>query len=568
MKKFRWQLLIILVTGFVVGVLLIVQQLNTGENVDSTPSPVSGGTYTEALIGEFMRLNPFLDIYNEPDNSVDQLIFNGLVKFDSEGNAEADLAESWGISQDGTIYNFSLRDDVYWHDGEVFDSSDVLFTIGILQSGNSLIPEDLREFWAEIEVVALSENLVQFLLPESFSPFLDYLTFGILPEHILGSLTLDEMIDDSFNLAPIGTGPFRFQRLLVEDDQIVGVVLEAFDAYFEGRPYLDEFIFRYYSTSEEALAAYQAGEVEGIGEVDNSILEEVLAESDLSIYTAREPLLTMVYLNLSDPEVNFLQTADFRRALMMAINRDLIIENIYNGQAVPANGPIMQGTWAYYDDLEVVTYDLSEAQDLFESTGVTYDEVEEVYLTEDDLEVAVTLLYPDTTEHAAIAQQIKSDWEALGVKVTLDAQPYETVIENLEAREYQTALVDINLTGSPDPDPYPFWGQAQVQSGQNYAEWEDSTASEYLEEARMTTDVSERERLYRNFQVLFMREMPSLPLFYPVYTYAITDDINGVNMGPIFESGDRFKNVNNWYILSGTETTTTQTVEVTVEAEE
>jgi len=551
-----------------VGVLLIVQQINPGQDVESTPSPISGGIYTEALIGEFMRLNPFLDIYNQPDYSIDQLIFNGLIKFDSQGNAIADLAESWGISKDGTVYNLSLRPDVYWHDGEPFTSGDVIFTIGILQSEHSLIPEDLREFWAEIEVVVLSEDQIQFLLPEPFAPFLDYLTFGILPEHILGGMGLEEMIDDPFNLAPIGTGPFRFQRILVEDSQIVGVVLEAFDAYFEGRPYLDEFIFRYYPSSEDALAAYRAGEVEGIGDVDSSILEEVLAEPDLSIYTAREPLLTMVYLNLDNPEVNFLQTPDFRRALMMAINRDLIIKNVFNGQAVPANGPIMPGTWAYYSDLEQVAYDKMEAQDLFESTDVTYDAEGDVYLTEDSLEIALTLLYPDTEEHTAIAQQIKSDWEALGIKVTLDARPYEEVLVNLAAREYQTALVDVNLTGSPDPDPYPFWGQAQVQSGQNYAEWDNRSASEYLEQARMTVDKGERERLYRNFQVLFMREMPSFPLFYPVYTYAITDDINGVNMGPIFEPGDRFNNVNYWYILSGKETTTTETVEITIETGE
>ena len=547
------------------GVLLIVQQMNPGEDVESTPSPISGGTYTEALVGEFMRLNPFLDIYNQPDYSVDQLIFNGLIRFDSKGVSQADLAESWGISQDGTIYNFSLRSDVYWHDGEVFDSGDVMFTIGILQSGHGLIPEDLRDFWAEVEVVALSEDHLQFLLPEPFAPFLDYLTFGILPEHILGGLGLEEMIDQAFNLAPIGTGPFRFQRLLVEDDQIVGVVLEAFDAYFMDRPYLDEIVFRYYPSSEAALIAYRAGEVEGIGDVDLSILEEVLAEPELSIYTAREPLLTIVYLNLDNPEVSFLQTPDFRRAMMAAINRSLIIENIYTGQAVPANGPIIPDTWAYYADLEKIAYDTMESKRLFESTGVIYDETGDLYLTEDGLEVAVTLLHPDTTVHSAIAQQIKSDWEALGIQVTLDPQPYEDVLTRLETRDYQTALVDINLTGSPDPDPYPFWGQAQVQSGQNYAEWDNRSASEYLEQARMTVDVGERERLYRNFQVLFMRELPSLPLFYPVYTYAITDDINSVNMGPIFEPGDRFNNVNYWYILSGKETTTTLTVEETID---
>jgi len=184
MKKYRWQLLIVLVTGLIVGILLIIQQMDDGEEVQSTPSPISGGVYTEALIGEFMRLNPFLDLYNEPDRAVDQLIFNSLVKFDSRGIPQSDLAESWGVSKDGTVYNFSLRTDVYWHDGEPFNSQDVLYTIGLLQSQHNLIPEDLRNFWAEVEVVALSDIQLQFLLPEPFAPFLDYLSFGILPNQI------------------------------------------------------------------------------------------------------------------------------------------------------------------------------------------------------------------------------------------------------------------------------------------------------------------------------------------------------------------------------------------------
>jgi peptide/nickel transport system substrate-binding protein len=561
MKKYRWQLLIILMTGLIVGILLIIQQMDDGEETQSTPSPISGGVYTEALIGEFMRLNPFLDFYNEPDRAVDQLIFSGLIKVDARGIPQTDLAESWGVSRDGTVYNFSLRSDVYWHDGEAFDSNDVLFTTGILQSQHNLIPEDLRNFWAEVEVVALSDTQLQFLLPEPFAPFLDYLSFGILPEHQLSGLGLEELVDHPFNLGPVGTGPFRFQRLIVEDGEITGVVLEAFDAYFLDRPYLDEFIFRYYPNSSDALAAYQEGEVEGFGKVHSSILSEVLAEPNLSVYTTREPLLTMAYLNLDNPEVSFLQNPDFRRALMMAINRQSIIEQVFNGQAVPANGPILPGTWAYYNELEKIPFNPVEAERLFKSTGVSFDEEAEIFQSESGLPITLTLLHPDTPIHTSIAERIQSGWEALGIDVVLVSKPYENVLEDLSLRDYQTALVDINLTRSPDPDPYPFWGQAQMQSGQNYAEWDNRTASQYLEQARMTADVGERERLYRNFQVLFMRELPSLPLFYPVYTYAVTDDLNDINLGPLFEPSDRFNNVHEWYILSSIETNDNGTIE-------
>ena len=551
MKKFRWQLLIILITGLIVGVLLIIQQMDGEDETPLTPLPISGGIYTEGLIGNFMRLNPFLDIYNPPDHDVGRLLFNGLIKFDSRGIPQANLAESWGVSQDGTVYNFSLREDVYWHDGEVFDSSDVLFTIDILQTQHALIPEDLRSFWSQVEIVVLSDRQIQFRLPEPFAPFLDYLAFGILPEHILGGLSLDEIVDHPFNLAPVGTGPFRFQRLLVENDQIVGVVLEAFDAYFLSRPFLDEFIFRYYPTSQDALAAYRRGEVEGIGDVHDSILQDVLMEPGLSVFTAREPLLTIVYLNLDNPQVGFLQDPQFRRSLMASINRSVMIARVFQGQAIPANGPILPGTWAYYDDLEKIDFDPTQAQRLFEATGAIFNEEEERFESDSGLAIALTLIHPNTDKHIQMAEIIQSGWEALGIDVTLEAKPYDQVLQDLESRSYETALVDINLTRSPDPDPYPFWGQAQVQSGQNYADWDNRSASEFLEQARMTVDFGERERLYRNFQVLFMRELPSLPLLYSTYTYAVSVDINGVTLGPIFEPGDRFNNVHTWFILTG-----------------
>ena len=545
------------------GILLIIQQLDENEEIKATPSPIAGGIYTEGLVGEFMRLNPFLDIYNQPDRDVGQLIFSSLILFDSSGIPQADLAESWGVSRDGTVYNFSLRTDVFWHDGEVFDSNDVLVTIDLLKSHHPLIPEDLQTFWEEVEVVVLSDSQLQFLLPEPFAPFLDYLSFGILPEHIFAGLGMDEIVDHPFNLAPVGTGPFKFNRLLVEDDQIVGVVLDAFDEYFQSRPYLDEINFRYYPNSDAAFEAYLQGEVEGLGEVHSAILDEVLEEPNLSIYTARKPLLTMVYLNLDNPEVEFLQTPEFRMALMAAINRNRIIENTYNGQAIPALGPIMPGTWAFYPDLETIDYDPIRAENYFESSGVSFDEEEAGFVSESGLPIALTLLYPETAHHEAIAEQIASDWEILGVDVTLVGKPYEAVLEDLAAREYQTSLVDINLTSSPDPDPYPFWGQAQMDSGQNYAEWDNRSASELLEQARMTVDMAERGRLYRNFQVLFMRELPALPLFYPVYTYAVSEDIKGINFGPIFDPSDRFNNVHNWYILQSLESQSTTAPETT-----
>ena len=162
----------------------------------------------------------------------------------------------------------------------------------------------------------------------------------------------------------------------------------------------------------------------------------------------------------------------------------------------------------------------------------------------------LVLLTPDDPDHLAMAELIKKGWEAVGVAVDILAKPYEQVTADLQARNFDACLVDVDLSDSPDPDPYPFWGASQVESGQNYSHWVNLTASEYLEQARVQVDSELRSKLYRNFQVLFQEDLPSLPLFYHVYNYAVKDTVKNVSMGAIYSPADRFVGVREWYILA------------------
>ncbi|HJQ15354.1 MAG TPA: ABC transporter substrate-binding protein, partial [Anaerolineales bacterium] len=128
MKQLRWQILVVLVTLGIVAVLLFSQQSPTITG-PILPQPEQGGVYTEGLVGSLGRLNPLLDWNNVADRSVDRLLFTGLIRFNERGLPEADLAEAWGVAQDGTVYNFSIRQNAVWHDGTPVTSDDVMFTI-------------------------------------------------------------------------------------------------------------------------------------------------------------------------------------------------------------------------------------------------------------------------------------------------------------------------------------------------------------------------------------------------------------------------------------------------------
>ena len=548
MKKIRWQLIIIFLTGLVVGALLLIEQ-PAAQSPAAAPEPTQGGAYAEALIGSLQRLNPLLDFYNSADRDVDRLIYSRLITFDNRGNPLADLADSWGISKDGTIYNFAIKEGVKWHDGETLTSDDIVFTIDLMRTDSPVIPSDLAEFWRNVEVTAVSPTQLQFKLPEPFSPFLDYLSFGVLPRHLLDGVAFEDLVDSPFNLQPVGSGPYQFDRLIVEDGNITGVVLAVNPNYYGGKPFIEQLVFRYYPDDVSALDAYRNGNVQGIAGVTQATLAEVLAEPGLSVYTSRLPELSMVLFNVKSNDKPFLGDAAVRKALYTGLNRQWMVDRILNGQAILADGPIFPGTWAYNDALQRVNFDAAQAQDMLVEAGYVIGAEDVTVRAKDGNPLAFTLIYPDTPEHEQIAQAIQRDWEALQARVELEAVPYDVLLnERLANRDFQAALVDINLARSPDPDPYPFWDQVQATSGQNYTQWDNKMASDYLENARITLDITERARLYRNFQAIFAEELPALPLFYPVYNYAVDTQVQGIRMGPLFDASDRFSSVTDWFL--------------------
>jgi peptide/nickel transport system substrate-binding protein len=549
MKQLRWQILIVVVTLALVGVLLLTRE--PGEQVFA-PQPTTGGIYTEGLVGSLSRLNPLLDFNNPADRDIDRLLFSGLIRFDSRGMPMPDLAESWGVSEDGKIYNFTLRGNAYWHDGQPVTSDDVLFTLDLIKANASLYSADVSAMWKEIKITRRDDKNIRFDLPEPFAPFLDYLTFGVLPKHILETVPASELVNAPFNLAPIGTGPYRFDHLIVENGQALGVALVPFEKYYGSAPFIEQMIFRYYPSSRAALDAYRQGEVLAISRITPDVLPEALAYPGLAVHTGRLPELSMVLFNLNDPAATFLQDAKLRRALLLGLNRQYMVDRLLGGQAIVADGPIFPGTWAYYEGVEHLDYDPDAAIALLKANNYAIPATGgDVRADKDGKLIEFTLAHPDDALHTSLAQSIQRDWAKIGVKANLQAVPYDQLVNDLLIpRQYQAALIDLNLSRMVDPDPYPFWHQSEATGGQNYSQWNNHTASEYLEQARTTTKYDERTRLYRNFQAIFAKELPALPLYYPVYSFGVDRQVFGVQLPALFDTSDRFQTITQWYLIT------------------
>mgnify|MGYP001765576186 CR=1 FL=1 len=561
MKKYRWQLLVLFLTGLVVGILLLLEKRG-GLGEVSTLQPAIGGSYTEALIGNPQRMNPLLDASNSVDRDVDKLIFSGLVRFDSRGIPAPDLAETIGISQDGMLYNIKLKPDLVWHDGKDLTTKDILFTIDLIRNGEEYVPEDVRTLWDSIEVYLFDDLNMQLKLPEPYAPFMDYLTFGVLPQHLFDGMDINEIAASPLNLQPVGSGPYRFGELLMEGSTISGIRLVANEDFAGESPFLQEIVFRYYPDASSAYQAFVQGSVQGISEVPANLLPQALANEDLNIYTGRLPRISLVLLNLNDTGVPFFQELAVRKALLLGMNRHAIISENFNGQAIVANGVILPGTWAYNESIVEVGYDPQSAAETLKNAGYVVTGENSTTRVKEDVALSFVLSYPDDDLHQGIAQMIAENWRTLGVDVTLEGVPPDVFVsEKLEPRAYQAALVDLNLSRTPDPDPYPFWDLGQAESGQNYSQWNNRLASDSIEQARVTTDLSERMRLYHNFQAIFAEELPALPLYYPVYNYAVSEQIMGVTMGPLFDTSDRLATITTWYLTTSRNQKTPETAE-------
>ncbi len=563
MKRFRWQILVA-VAG-VVAILLLLLAVKGPTLRPNAPAvqAARGGTYREALVGSLQRLNPLLDSYNQPDRDVDRLIFSGLIGFDPTGAPIPDLAAGWVIGEDGLSYTVILRPDATWHDGEPVTSRDVLFTFGVLQDKDYPGPADLARLWRSVKVTAHDERTVVFTLPEPFAPFLDFLSQGLLPEHLLGSVTAADLTGQTFNVSPIGSGPFRLDHLLVEQDRITGLVLKPYEKHFGTTAYLDEVEFRYFPSVEAAFGALEAGQMMGLGGLTPPLVERALHTSTLQMFSAREPRMALVFFNLKNEEVPFFASREVRHALLLAVNRQRIINSVLFGQAVIAAGPVLPGSWAADPAITPETFDPLQAERLLETagwklpTGATPGDA--AYVREkEDTPLRFTLVHPDDAVHTRTAQMLQAMWAEVGVQADLQAVPANSLVSGfLAPRSYQAALGDLSLARFPDPDPYTFWHQTQISSGQNYSQLDDRSISEVLEIARTETSPTDRAKLYRSFQYRFNYQVPALVLWYPTYSYALDARLNGVHLGPLVDSSDRLTSITQWFLISAPATPAT-----------
>lgn len=543
-RRIGWQILLVGI-GFAVAAIILLYMSQT-YTTEFRPAP--GGTYVEGIGGYPQSLNPLLSFYNDADSDVVSLVYSGLTKLNRYSEVVPDLATEWFIDPSGITYTFHLRQDILWHDGYYFTSEDVIFTIELLQDPDYPGPPDISELWRTVEASAPDEYTVQFVLSEPYAPFIDYTSIKLLPSHKLSGVDASDLPGHEFNSMPIGTGPFRVTEVIRDETQITEITLRRFPRFYGETAYLENIILKFYPTPRAAFDAYRDEIVEGISRITLDILTQSFEEEALNLYAAPTAEMVMIYFNHLITDTLPFNNSTVRQALYTGLDRQKLIDDVLMGQALLPDSPLIPGTWAYTEeDVAQYAYDIEKSIELFSEAG--WFQQEGTLKTADGTPMVFSLMTASEPQELAMAEGIASQWQSLGISVTIEVVPPLALSGVLDSRTYEAALVRLVLPG--DPDPYPFWHETQALpgQGQNYAGYQDRQMSEIVEKARITVDRTARLALYHAFQKLFMEEMPSLPIYVPIYTYGLDRRVSGAQIGPLMQSGDRFQTIADWYVL-------------------
>ncbi len=225
-----------------------------------------------------------------------------------------------------------------------------------------------------------------------------------------------------------------------------------------------------------------------------------------------------------------------------------MVDDILGGQGVVAASPIMPFSWAYDPGVRRSAYDPDRSRALLDEAGWR-DEDGDGIREKDGEPLRLSLLTNDDEVRVRILEAVVESWEDVGVNVLPQTTNISTLVRDfLKPRRFDAVLFGwSNLPG--DPDPFPLWHSSQTGvEGQNYCGYANGEVDRLLEEGRRIHDREEREEMYLQFQQIFAEEVPALLLFYPIYNYAVDSRVQGVQVGPMIDSGGRFYSVSDWYI--------------------
>jgi peptide/nickel transport system substrate-binding protein len=475
--------------------------------------PSAGGTYREGVVGQPAFINPILPAgaSTETDRLLSRLIFASL----------ADMAETIKHSDDGKTWNVRLKDNIRWHDGEKVTADDVVFTVDIIK--NPELRSWLQGSFDGVTVARVSELEVEFILQNSYAFFeQDHLaSLRPIPKHIFADIPPINFTRSPFGLAPIGSGLYKATSHDMKEGYVETFSMESNRDYFDRPAYIDKLIFKFFKEEPDLVSAYNLGQIDGFG----LSTAEGLSERPILIRHKPRYLASSRYYAIFINQ-NIAPTAlgdqTVRGALSVGVNRNELISSVLGGKGVPFYGPTSQSTKP--------------------TTSLNTGSLNTLNLR---------MVVPDEPFLVKTAEEIKTDWEFLGVKTELIIRSLRDVQQDILPNANYEMILFGNIV-KENNDLFAFWHSSKKSfPDQNLALYQDSKVDSLLETYRKTFNEETRSALLQEISSRIANDFPAIFLYSPDYTYITTPGLGGFDDNKIINtSDDRFADVANWFVKS------------------
>jgi len=527
---------------FVISGISLLYQVNKAFMVEV---PDYGGTLTEGVVGSPRFINPLLAT-SDTDKDLTSLIYSGLLKVNSSGKLILDLAESYTISSDSLTYDFILKNDIFFQDGTKVTADDVVFTVERAQDPNLLSPRKAN--WDGVTVKKIAGNEISFTLKQSYSPFIQNTTLGILPKHIWSKATIEEFPFSQFNTKPVGSGEYRIDSITYTGSGLPSEYhLKAFNKYSLGQPYITSLIIKSYQNENDIINAYKNGDIESLHSISPKQLPNLEVRSD-EVILSPLPRIFGVFFNQNVAPV--LVYKEVRQALTAATDKQSLIDSVIGGFGQAIDGPVPKESIADKNSIVPDPNRAEEAKAILVKAG--WKQNSSGIFQKKDKKSTVTLAFSistgDAPELKEAATLLQRQWKAIGADVTVKIFEVGDLNQNIiRPRKYDSLLFG-EIVGK-DLDLYPFWHSSQRNSpGLNIALYTNIKADKLLENIRKTTDQAEQKLYLDSFNKEIKSDIPAVFTYSPYFIYIVPNKVHNVNIGTPTTSSERFSDIGQWYI--------------------
>ncbi|MBB6451232.1 peptide/nickel transport system substrate-binding protein [Geomicrobium halophilum] len=477
------------------------------EDGDEESATGEGGDLVLAMGSDAVDLDP----HGSNDTSSTHIrtnIYDKLVDHDENMELYTELAEDYEQIDDHT-WEFNLKEDVTFHDGEPFNADAVVATLERVTDPDFASEKAfLYEMIEDIE--AVDEYTVHITTEYPFAP---------LPAHLAhdgggmispAAIEEDENGDRNLDTEPVGTGPFELENW----DQGNEIVLSKYEDYHGDPTSIDTATYQVVPEQSTRIGMLETNEAHVADDIDptNAAQLENMEGVDLSSVES----LRLDYLGMNNEAEPF-DDVDVRRAISMAVDQEIILEGLFDGYGEAAMGPVNPLTFGYSDDLDPLEYDVEEAQSLLEEAGY-----------EDGFEA--TLLIEDGDQvNTQMAEVLQDQLQEINVDISIEQQEWGALLDTTAEGQYEMVLLGwTTVTGDADYAMYSVYHSDSQGASGNRSFYSNEEVDELLDAGRQEGGEDERTEIYREAQQIIIDEAPIVPIIHDDFRAGVSDSVDGL----------------------------------------